>query len=61
LESLTPHARVLYKMREKRDKAEAVCRVLFRLDKKDPGRPNYPEFSWEDLPYFVECYGSTGQ
>jgi hypothetical protein len=48
-------------MREKRDKAEAVCRVLFRLDKKDLGRPNYPEFSWEDLPYFVECYRSTGQ
>jgi len=48
-------------MREERDKAEAVCRVLFRFDKKDPGRPNYPEFSWDSLPYFVEYFGSSGQ
>ena len=51
----------LYETREERDKAEAACRVLFRLVKKDPGRPNYPDFSWDSLPYFAEYYGSSEQ
>ena len=49
----------LYETREGREKAEAACRVLFRLDKKDPGRPKYPEFDWDILPYFVDYFGSS--
>ena len=51
----------LYETMEERGMAEAACRVLFRLDKKDPGRPNYPEFSWEGLLYFAEYFGSSVQ
>jgi hypothetical protein len=51
----------LYETREERDKAEAACRVLFRLDKKDPGRPKYPEFNWESLTYFIEYFGQPEQ
>jgi len=42
----------LYESKEDWEMAEAACRVLFRLNKKDPGRPKYPEFSWGSLPYF---------
>jgi len=51
----------LYETREEREKAEAACRVLFRLDKKDSGRPNYPDFSWGSLPHLVEYFGLSGQ
>jgi hypothetical protein len=49
----------LYETREDRTKAEAACRVLFRLDKKDPGRPKYPEFDWGSIPYYAEYFGSS--
>jgi hypothetical protein len=51
----------LYEAREEREKAEAASRVLYRLDKKDPGRPKYPEFDWDSIPYFVEYFGSSEQ
>jgi hypothetical protein len=51
----------LHEMREDQKKAEAACRVLFRLDKSDPGRPKYPEFDWDSIPYFVDYFGSSDQ
>jgi hypothetical protein len=49
----------LNETREDREKAEAACRVLFRLAKKDPGRPKYPEFSWSTLENFADWFGSS--
>ena len=47
----------LYETREDQDKAEAAWKLMYRLAKKDPGRPKYPEFKWESIPGFLKYYG----
>ena len=46
----------LHESREHKEMAEAACRVLFRLHKKDPGRPKYPKLTWDTLTYFAEFH-----
>ena len=35
--------------RENGEKAETAFRALYRLTREKPGRPKYPEFSWDYL------------
>lgn len=35
------------------EKAELGFRVLYRLMSDKPGRPKYPEYSWDFLDYFL--------
>jgi hypothetical protein len=35
------------------EKAEMGFRALYRMMRDKPGRPKYPEFSWEFLNYFL--------
>ena len=49
----------LFKLLEEKtepEKAELGFRVLYRLMSDKPGRPKYPEFSWEFLDYFLEYH-----
>ena len=34
---------------ENREAAEYAFRALFRLSRDEPGRPRYPEFTWEGV------------
>ena len=36
--------------------AEIAFRTLFRLNRDEPGRPNYPEFTWEQAEYWAYDY-----
>ena len=38
---------------EDREAAETAFRALFRLGRDEPGRPKYPEFSWDYLEYYL--------
>lgn len=38
------------------DKAETAYRALYRLTNDKPGRPRYPEFSWEYLQHYLEFH-----
>ena len=42
--------------RENVEKAETVYRILFRLTNEKPGRPRYPEFSWDYLQYYLDFH-----
>jgi len=46
---------LLEKMEEE-DKAEIAFRVFYRLTRDEPGRPKYPEFSWEQVQYYIDFY-----
>ena len=49
----------LFKLLEEKtepEKAELGFRVLYRLMRDKPGRPNYPLFSWDLLHNFVDYY-----
>jgi hypothetical protein len=43
-------------LEEKNDpkRAQLAFRCLHRLLEENPGRPKYPEFSWEYLSYYVD-------
>jgi hypothetical protein len=43
----------LLEAEEDRERAEIAFRALYRLMHGDPGRPRYPEFSWDYLGYFL--------
>ena len=36
------------------EKAQTAFRCMHRLLGDNPGRPRYPEFSWDYLSYFIE-------
>ncbi len=42
--------------RENVEKAETVYRTLFRLTNEKPGRPRYPEFSWDYAQKSISIY-----
>jgi len=48
--------RLIQLLEEKNDpeKAQLAFRCLHRLLEENPGRPKYPEFSWDYLAYFVD-------
>jgi hypothetical protein len=46
----------LLKKREDRESAETAFRALFRLTNAEPGRPNYWEFTWENVQIYIERY-----
>ena len=46
----------LVEKREEKEKAEIAFRTLHRLTKEKPGRPKYPEFSWDYLLYYLEFH-----
>jgi len=48
--------RQLLEHREDRENAETAFRALFRLTNAEPGRPKYPEFTWENAQIYVERY-----
>jgi hypothetical protein len=35
-------------------RAQTAFRCIHRLLENNPGRPRYPEFSWDYLSYFIE-------
>ena len=41
---------------EDREAAETAFRALFRLSRDEPGRPKYPEFSWDMLQYYLDYH-----
>ncbi len=43
----------LYEAKEDRESAEVAFRALFRLSRDEPGRPKYPEFTWDYLQYYL--------
>jgi hypothetical protein len=43
------------------EEAEIVFRTLFRLENDKPGRPKYPEFSWEYLEYYLIFKGKDNR
>jgi len=50
--------------REDEESAEIAFRTLFRLTRHEPGRPRYPEFSWDYVQYFLDHFEdviTTGQ
>ena len=49
----------LFKLLEEKtepEKAELGFRVLYRLMRDKPGRPKYPDFSWDLLYNFIDYY-----
>ena len=46
----------LYEAKEDREAAEIAFRALFRLSRDEPGRPKYPEFTWEQAYYWAYVY-----
>ena len=40
------------------EEAETAFRILYRLTNEKPGRPIYPEFSWEYLGYYLDFQGN---
>ena len=48
--------RDLCEAREDGEAAETAFRALFRLSRDEPGRPRYPEFSWDMLQYYLDWH-----
>jgi len=46
----------LLEEREEKINAEISFRTLFRLTRDKPGRPKYPEFSWDLIQYYTNDY-----
>ena len=46
----------LLEEREEKINAEIAFRTLFRLIRIKPGRPKYPEFSWDLIQYYMNDY-----
>ena len=46
----------LYEAKEDREAAETAFRALFRLSRDEPGRPRYPEFSWDMVEHWAYDY-----
>ena len=44
----------LYETRKDKEAAEIVFRALFRLSRDEPGRPKYPEFSWDMVGHYLD-------
>ena len=44
----------LLENREDKICAEVAFRALFRLSRNKPGRPKYPEFSWDFIQYYLD-------
>ena len=44
----------LLENREDEGSAEIAFRTLFRLTRYEPGRPRYPEFSWDFVQYVLD-------
>jgi len=40
--------------RKDEESAENAFRTLHRLTRSEPGRPRYPEFSWDYVQYFLD-------
>ena len=51
---LSLRLRQLLKERKDTEKAQTAFRCIHRLLEDNPGRPRYPEFSWDYLSYFIE-------
>ncbi|GAJ05488.1 unnamed protein product, partial [marine sediment metagenome] len=41
---------------EDREAAETAFRALFRLNRDEPGRPKYPEFTWDMVQYYLDYH-----
>jgi hypothetical protein len=46
----------LCEAKEDREAAETAFRALFRLSRDEPGRPKYPEFTWDMLQYYLDYH-----
>ena len=46
----------LLENREDKESVEIAFRTLFRLTRYEPGRPRYPEFSWDYVQYFLDHF-----
>ena len=49
----------LLKERADRERAEIAFRAHYRLMDGSPGRPKYPEFSWDFLGYYLDHARAT--
>jgi hypothetical protein len=56
IKGLVLRLRQLLELRENRENAEIAFRTLYRLTNPEPGRPRYPEFSWETIKFYLELY-----
>jgi len=48
--------RELCETEKDREAAEIAYRALFRLSGDEPGRPKYPEFTWQLAEYWADLY-----
>ena len=46
----------LCETRKDEEAAEIAFRALYRLSRDEPGRPKYPEFTWELANYWAYDY-----
>ena len=49
IKGLVLRLRQLLEKREDRESAETAFRALYRLTNAEPGRPKYPELTWENI------------
>ena len=56
VKGLVLRLRQLLEKRDERESAETAFRALFRLTNAEPGRPKYPEFTWENTQIYIETY-----
>jgi hypothetical protein len=56
IEGLRLRLENLVEERVDRENAEIAFRTLYRLLDGSPGRPKYPEFSWDSLGYYLDHY-----
>jgi len=56
VKGLVLRLRQLIEERWERESANTAFRALYRLTNPEPGRPNYPEFTWEGVRIYLERY-----
>jgi hypothetical protein len=56
IEGLGLRLEALWDAKEDPERAEIAFRTLFRLVYGGPGRPKYPEFSWDNLSHFLASF-----
>jgi hypothetical protein len=56
IKGLVLRLRQLLEDREDRASAETAFRALYRLTNPEPGRPKYPEATWENIELYIDMY-----
>ncbi len=56
IEGLKLRLEKYHENKEDAEKAEVAFRTLYRLTRKESGRPKYPPFSWDLIHYYSVYY-----